>query len=231
MGGIQSATINVEHALYAWPAQAKVGRTLPKNKIYLHSKPNAAVRAMFVSQVESITWAYKLSPETINLPAKPDVPEIQVFEIALKTAELNHAVLRCIDKAIPLPILFNLRYDGRTQAVAAYKRPSEANASQWVVGDYHASAWHADCLDKPNLPIALDLQGLYEQLIRQHLNMPARAGEPLRTHLDRLAEIASKQAEIDKLAVRLEREKQFNRKVAYNTQLRQLRQQLLTLTT
>ena len=199
---------------------------MPKSKIYLHGKPNAALRALFVSQVESITWAYKLAPETINLPAKPDVPEIEVFEIALKTPEINHAVLRCIDKAIPFPILFNLRFEGRTQPVAAYKRPSEANTSQWVVGDYHAAPWQANNLAKPGLPVALDLHGLYEQLIRHHLSVPARAGESLREQLDRLALLASKQLEANKLASRLNQEKQFNRKVELNAHLRHLRQQL-----
>ena len=212
---------------------------MPKSKIYLHGKPNTALRALFVAQVESITWAYKLAPETINLPAKPDVPEIEVFEIALKTPDLSHAVLRCIDKAIPFPILFNLRFEGRTQPVAAYKRPSEANATQWVVGDYHAAPWQADnqadsqpnSQAKPGLPVALDLQGLYEQLLRQHLSLPARAGESLRAQLARLAELASKQLELDKLALKLEREKQFNRKVELNAHLRHLRQQLDGLVT
>jgi Domain of unknown function (DUF4391) len=174
------ASSKIASALFTWPAQARVGRAMPKSKIYLHGKPNTALRALFVSQVESITWAYKLAPETINLPAKPDVPEIEVFEITLKTPSLNHAVLRCIDKAIPFPILFNLRFEGRTQPVAAYKRPSEASASQWVIGDYHAAPWQADSQAKPTLPLALDLQGLYEQLLRQHLSLPARAGETLR---------------------------------------------------
>lgn len=203
---------------------------MPKSKIYLHGKPNTALRALFVAQVESITWAYKLAPETINLPAKPDVPEIEVFEIALKTPEINHAVLRCIDKTIPFPILFNLQFEGRTQAVAAYKRPSEANCSQWVVGDYHAAPWQADSQTnsqaKPGLPVALDLQGLYEQLIRQHLSVPARAGESLREQLDRLALVAIKQLEANNLASRLSQEKQFNRKVELNAHLRHLRQQL-----
>ena len=224
------APSKIAHALFTWPVQARVGRAMPKSKIYLHGKPNAALRALFVSQVESITWAYKLAPETINLPAKPDVPEIEVFEIALKTPDLSHAVLRCIDKAIPFPILFNLRFEGRTQPVAAYKRPSEANATQWVVGDYHAAPWQADnqanSQAKPGLPVALDLQGLYEQLLRQHLSQPARAGETLRKQLARLAELASKQLELDKLALKLEREKQFNRKVELNAHLRHLRQQL-----
>ena len=229
------ASSKIANALFTFPAQARVGRVMPKSKIYMHGKPNAALRALFVAQVESITWAYKLAPETINLPAKPDVPEIEVFEIALKTADLSHAVLRCIDKAIPFPILFNLRFEGRTQPVAAYKRPSEANAAQWVVGDYHAAPWQADSLAnsqaKPSLPVALDLQGLYGQLLRQHLSKPARAGETLREQLARLAELASKQLELDKLALKLEREKQFNRKVELNAHLRHLRQQLNGLVT
>lgn len=203
---------------------------MPKSKIYLHGKPNTALRALFVAQVESITWAYKLAPETINLPAKPDVPEIEVFEITLKTPSLNHAVLRCIDKAIPFPILFNLRFEGRTQPVAAYKRPSDANDAQWVVGEYHAALWKSDGDARPTLPLALDLQGLYEQLLRQHLAFATRAGETLRDQLDRLAALAVKQAAAAKLEARLNAEKQFNRKVKINGELRTLRDEVNRLT-
>ena len=103
------------------------------------------------------------------------------------------------------------------------------------MGDYHAAPWQADnqanSQAKPSLPVALDSQGLYEQLLRQHLSLPARAGELLRAQLVRLAELASKQLELDKLALKLEREKQFNRKVELNAHLRHLRQQLNGLAT
>lgn len=217
-------------ALFAWPPQAAIGRTIPKSKIYAHAKPTSALRALFVEQVESITWAYKLSPETINLPAKPAVPEIEVFEVALKLPDISHSVLRCIDKAMPRPILFNLRFEGLTQPVAAYKRPSDAASDQWVLGDYHAAPWQKDGDVRPALPLALDLQGLYEQLLRQHLAVPARAGETLRDQLDRLAALAAKQAAAAKLEARLNAEKQFNRKVEINAQLRTIRNELETLT-
>ena len=213
-------------ALFAWPSKAVVARPVAKAKIYAHAKPTAALRALFVDQVESITWAYKLAPETINLPAKPDVPEIEVFEIALKLPDVNHSVLRCIDKAIPFPILFVLRYDGHSQPVAAYKRPSDAASGQWVVGDYHAAPWQKDCVVRPGLPVALDLQGLYEQLLRQHLVVPARAGESLRDQLDRLSLLSAKQVAAAKLETRLAQEKQFNRKVEINAQLRTIRTEL-----
>ena len=172
-------------AQFAWPAQAAVNRPVPKTKIYAHAKPTAAQRAPFVDQVESIIWAYKLAPETINLPAKPDVPEIEVFEVALKLPDVSHSVLRCIDKAIPFPILFVLRFEDRIQAIAAYKRPSDAASGQWVLGDYHATPWQKDDAPRAALPVALDLQGLYEQLVRHHLAIPARPGESLRDQLDR----------------------------------------------
>ena len=213
-------------ALFAWPSQAAVARPVAKAKIYAHAKPTAALRALFVEQVESITWVYKLAPETINLPAKPDVPEIEVFEIALKRQDVNQAVLRCIDKAIPRPILFVLRYEGRSQPIAAYKRPSDAVSGQWVVGDYHAAPWQKDGLTLPGLPVALDLQGLYEQLLRQHLAVPARPGESLREQLDRLSLLSAKQLAAAKLESRLAQEIQFNRKVEINSELRTIRTEL-----
>jgi hypothetical protein len=223
-------TQTATQALFAWPSQAAVGRPVAKSKIYAHAKPTAALRALFVEQVESITWAYKLSPETINLPAKPAVPEIEVFEVALKLPDVSHSVLRCIDKAMPRPILFNLRFEGHTQPVAAYKRPSDAASDQWVLGDYHAAPWQKDGDARPALPVALDLQSLYEQLLRQHLAVPARAGESLRDQLDRLAALAAKQTAAAKLEARLTAEKQFNRKVEINAQLRTIRTELEALT-
>ena len=219
----------VPQALFAWPPQAAVARPVAKAKIYAHAKPSAALRALFVDQVDSITWAYKLAPETINLPAKPDVPEIEVFEIASKLPDVNHSVLRCIDKAIPFPILFVLRHDGHSQPVAAYKRPSDAASGQWVVGDYHAAPWQKDGVVRPGLPVALDLQGLYEQLLRQHLIVTARAGESLRDQLDRLSLLSAKQAAAAKLETRLALTKQFNRKVEINAQLRTIRTELHAL--
>ncbi len=96
---------------------------------------------------------------------------------------------------------------------AAYKRPSDAASDQWVVGDYHAAPWQSDGLSRPALPVTLDLLGLYEQLLRQHLAVPACAGESLRDQLDRLSALSAKHLAAAKLESRLNAEKQFNRKV------------------
>ena len=89
-------------------------------------------------------------------------------------------------------------------------------------------AWPSKALvARPGLPVALDLQGLYEQLLRQHFAViPARAGESLRDQLDRLSLWSAKQATAAKLETRLALTKQFNRKVEINAQLRTIRAEL-----
>lgn len=216
-------------ALFAWPTRAAVARVLPKAKIYEHGRPGTTLRGLFVTQVEQVVWAFKLAPETVNLPAGPGVPEIELFQITLKTPRLDDAVLRCIDRAIPFPLLFELRFQGRSQAVAAYKRPSEANAAQWVLGDYFTTPWQDDTLPRSELPLALDLSGLYHELLRAHLPLAARAGENLREQLERVTLLRSMEASAHVLAARLARERQFNRKVELNARLRTIRHQLENL--
>jgi hypothetical protein len=88
-------------------------------------------------------------------------------------------VLRAIDRAIPLPIVFQLHHGQRTRMVAAYKRPSAAEAGKWVIDSYFAGAWQPADAARVPLPIALDLHSLYEQLLRSLLPQAARPGESL----------------------------------------------------
>lgn len=216
--------------IFVYPKQAEFNRVLPKSKIYEHGTPSRAIRDCFVSQVNQIVWQYKLAPETINLPARPGVPEIEIFALDLKTADLNIEVLRCIDKAIPLPIFYNLHFDGRTKIVAAYKRPNDADASRWVVGDYFESQWMPSNSERSALPVALDMAGLYEQMLRQLMPFSARSNETIKDQVERLALLRGKQTEYTKLEARLLKEKQFNRKVEINAQLRSIKTAIASLT-
>lgn len=213
-------------ALIAYPKQAAFGRVLPKNKIYEHSGANTRLKDLFVKQVEQIVWQYKLAPETLHLPARPGVPEIQIFSIQLKTPELHGDVLRCIDGAIPFPIVFELTFDARTQVTAAYKRPNEADASRWVLSDYFASGWQPTDSERTAMPVALHLGGLYEQLLHRLMPWPARSQETLAELVARVEQAQAKQRELDKTQARLAKEKQFNRKVEINATLRQLTHEL-----
>lgn len=226
----QSARFESNTAFINYPKQAVFGRTLPKNKIYEHSGANTRLKDLFVEQVEQIVWQYKLAPETINLPARPGVPELQIFSIQLKTSELNLDVLRCIDGAVQFPVIFELSFDERTKVIAAYKRPNESDASRWVLSDYFATAWLSSDYERAAMPVALDLGSLYEQVLHRLIPMPARPQETLADLVSRLELVAAKQREVEKAASRLAKEKQFNRKVEINAHLRRLKNELEELT-
>ena len=212
--------------LYLFPKQALVGQPLPKRKIYDHAKPSTALREKFVKQVDKIIWQYKLAPETIHLEGSAQVPEIQVFSLTLRSPEIGEEVLRCIDQAIPYPILYYLNYENQVKSTIAYKRPYGSGSDKWVVDAYFESSWQFADVERVPLPVSLNLAGLYEQMVRHYLPLPARAGESLKAQVERLEQIRCKQNEYQKLEARLQKEKQFNRKVELNAQLRSVKKEL-----
>lgn len=215
--------------MFAYPKQAEFNRVVPKTKIYAHARPSKRVKELFVAQVDEILWKYKLSPETINLPPRKGINEIQVFEIALRTPQLDPAVLLAIDKAIPFPLVFQLTHEGQVRFAASYKRPSEADASKWVIeASFQTESQPLDA-KRPPLPVALDLAGLYEQIVRRHIPLSPRTGEGIADHVARYNALTAKNKARQQLETRLAQEKQFNRKVELNAQLRDLTTELASL--
>jgi hypothetical protein len=222
--------------MFLYPEHAKVERVLPKNKIYGYAQPTRGIRQRFVSEVDEIVWRYKLAPKTLRLPARSGVEEIQIFQITLKTGVLREDVLRTIDRAIPSLLFFELTFQGQIRFAAAYKRLSEGSSSQPVVDAcYYETPWQDVSgpqapVPQP-LPVALDMGGLYEQMLRQHmlaspLGLASRPGETLPETVERGNQIRAKRRECEKLEVKLRKEIQFNRKIEINGALRQCRAEL-----
>lgn len=219
----------IANTLYEYPPQSEFNRIVSKEKIYQYAKPSSAIKERFVEQVERIKWQYKLSPETINLPAKQDIKEIQVFTIHLKVKDIHDSVLHTIDKAINFPLIFQLIYNERIKTTMAYKRPSESDKQQWVIYRYFESDWLPIETEHTALPVALNLASLYEQIMRQQLPIKARSDETLHQQLERLNKITTLEKEAGKIQSRLNKEKQFNRKVELNRQLKQLQEKIESL--
>lgn len=167
---------------------------------------------------------------SINLPARNGINEIQVFDIALKTPELETDILQAIDKAIPFPLVFQLTYDGQVRFAASYKRPSEADPSKWVIEATFETGPQPVETERPALPVVLDLAGLYEHIVRCHIPLPPRPGEGLADHVARFNQLEAKKKARKQLERRLAQEKHFNRKVEMNAALRTLSQEVETLT-
>lgn len=209
--------------LYEYPSASAFGRIVPKEKIYEHGRVSPKVRELFVSQVAQIRWKYKLAPETINVSSTPAVLEIQVFDVALKGEELSPQVLRCMDEAIPTSVIYELRYGDRLRVAAA---PKVSSGKTSVMSDYFFSEWMPANSRREPLPVALDLGRLYGLLLSALVPFRQRSGETLEAWILRLKAIQEKQKEAAALENSLRKEKQFNRQIPINRELRETRQEL-----
>jgi len=216
--------------LYRWPEAAKFDRRVPKEKFYEHGTVSTAIREKFIAEVRRITWAYKLAETTINLPATPAVPEVQVFTIAAKTNDVGEAVLGAIDKAIPFPIIFEITRSvaepPEVRTVAAHK---QLGAGAPKFSAYYSTGWHPGDADRQPLPTAINLPALYVALLQPLMPITARPGEEMSDVADRLATVRRLEREIAALERKLRTEPQFNRKVelrrTLKTKQRELEQQ------
>ena len=216
-------------AFFDYPKAAAFGRILPKNKIYENAQASAKLRQLFVDQVDQVVWQFKLAPETINLGATEAVTEIQIFSVRLRVKEFDEEILRAIDKAIPFPIVFELTHGGKRKVIAAYKRPNEADSAKRVISEYFGTDWEAEKKTRKPLPTALNLSALYDKLLAELLPKEAGTDEPIPDRVERLEEIRAKQREAKRIKARLDREKQFNKRVAINAELREVTNELENL--
>jgi hypothetical protein len=215
--------------VFAYPDRAQVNRVLPKNKVYGHTQPSRALRQRFITQVEEIVWRYKLAPATLSLSAHSEVKEIQVFSIALRAAELKEDVLRTLDRAIPSLLFFELNFQGRVRFAAAYKRMSEAAHDKRVVAAYYLTPWRDATVPREPLPVAIDMAGLYEQMLHRHMlssGLHPRPAETLAETAERGSRVRAQELACQRLEIKARREPQFNRKVEINAELRQARARL-----
>lgn len=235
--------------LYRYPPTAKVDKIIPKNKFYQRGSANHRIERLFVEQVESIRWAYKLSPHTINLNDSETIKEIQIFSIVSRVERLDTEVLQFIDKLIPSPIIFEILFGDKIKVIANYKRQSQADSQKFVLGKYYATDWQ-DLTQREDLPIVFGIADLYEYFIEQLLLSINKASPDvvlipnikanLSTTHQKIASIEEKIAHTEKMALltkqinelqkRMYKEKQFNRQVEMNLQLQTLQKQLKDLT-
>jgi hypothetical protein len=212
--------------MFSYPPSTRFGKAVPKTRIHAAASSNKRIKELFTSQVAEIIWSHKLSPETLHLPARHGIAEIQVFSLHLKSPQLDPAILRTLDKAIPFPVLFEITHADRIRFAASYKRPSDADAAKRVIEGNFLLDWQPADTPRLPLPVALDLSGLHDQLIARHVPLPPRPGESLRDLVARHHALQSKQREAIQLEARLQREKHFARKVELNQRLRALTEEL-----
>ncbi len=209
------------------PASTEFNRRIPKQKFYENLSVTPTLRRVFVEQMKMIWWRNKIAASTVNLASGQMVTEIEVFEIQLNQPSLDEAVLKLIDKEIPYHILFLLTYEDKVQAWIGYKEAAASGTGAFKVNRYYHTEWMPS--DKLQLPLTgLNLDAVYENYVRQIAGDALNTGssESLKESVDREKKKRELEKKMAALEAKIRKEKQFNRQLEMNAELKEIRKEL-----
>ena len=210
------------------PKTTEFNKRIPKQKFYENMDISPALKKIFVEQVRIIYWKNKIAASTTNLAAGTDVTELEVFEVRLSSPVLDDSLLRQIDKEIPYHILFLLEYHGKYQAWIGYKEAAASGNKAFKVNGYYHTEW----LVEDELPLKLEglnVDAVYENFVRQIAGDKLKteaAGESLKESVARDEQKQALQKQIATLQAKIRKEKQLNKQMQMNTELKKLKKEL-----
>lgn len=210
------------------PKTTEFNKRIPKQKFYDNMDISPALKKVFVEQVRIIYWKNKIAASTTNLAAGNNVTELEVFEVRLNSPVLDDSLLRQIDKEIPYHILFLLEYQGKYQAWIGYKETAASGNKTFKVNGYYQTEW----LDEDELPlkiVGLNVDAVYENFVRQIAGDKLKTktvGESLKDSVKRDEQKQSLQKQIATLEAKIRKEKQLNKQMQMNNELKKLKKEL-----
>lgn len=209
------------------PKSTEFNKRIPKQKFYDNLSVSPALKRSFIDQIRVIYWTNKIAATTVNLAEGKAVTEIEVFEVRLIGDALDEAVLRQIDREIPYHILFVLEHENRFKAVIGYKEAAGSGTAAFKVNRYYQTEW----MTEGDLPIrleGLDIDAVYENFVRQIAGetLQGKQTESLKESVERDEQAEGLRKQIEKLQARIRKEKQLNRQVQMNAELKTLQKRL-----
>lgn len=215
--------------MLGFPKSTEFGKRIPKQKFYEKLNVSAALKRVFVEQIKVIYWRNKIAPSTINVAAGSEVTELEVFELALNQKDLDEAVLLQIDREIPYHILFILSFANQYQAWIGYKEVALSGSNAFKVNGYYHTEW----MTEEKLQEVLRIEGLstdavYENFVRQIAGkvLQGDSAETLKESVEKDERRKELEKQIAALQSKIRKEKQLNRQVELNAEVKKLKKEL-----
>jgi hypothetical protein len=232
------------------PPEALVEQRVPKKLLLDNGAPTAADKRQIQDGIEEITWVAALKPTNIGVPAFQDevrqYQELAVLTVALRDAAKPLRLVELIHRAIPYPVVL---VAGRGEIVdlsLAHKRWSQGEADKIVLEGLRRvevnlespsteETAFLDSLAVAQLP-ARDLFTMYEGWFARLDGLeaaritgrfsPPESPEHAAVLRDGLGQHARIKRDLAQLRVRAGQERQINRLVDVNLEIKRLETEL-----
>lgn len=204
--------------IYKFPEHTLVNKKIDFSKIFSKLKLSLSSKKMFNKNIESIIWLNELTGSSLNIETHKDYPVIQIFRVVFKEA-FDSKLLEYIDKAVKSKIIYEIVTDNSLFYAVSYKN--------------NYPFFTTEPLNTKNelpIPFVLNTGQLYKELLKSILTIKIRSDEEFNNFIDRAFIFIKKRKQASRLEKKMNREKQFNRRVQMNHELRRLMQEINRLT-
>ncbi len=241
-------------AAFEFPPEARVDRRIPKSLLIQKCEATAADKRQINEGIEELLWAFALKPSGIGVPEYVDSVreylEIAVLTVSFRPEAKSARIAELIHRSIPYPVVLLSAMGEAVSLSLAHKRWSLGEGGKVVVDDLYQTGNQGivretlefeeflSSLALTRMPRA-DLFALYQGWADRIVafeaaritgrfrvpDSPARAAE-IRAGLDSYSQL---RREIAKLRAGAAKEKQLNKLVGLNLEIRQLEADLSTI--
>jgi hypothetical protein len=234
----------------AIPKEAMVEQRVPKKLLLEQGAPTAADKRQIQEGIEEITWVAALKPANIGVPTFRDAVreylEIAVLTVALRSTAKPQRLIELIHRAIPYPLVLATEHRDTVNLSLAHKRWSQGEAGRVVIEEVRQVAFN------PDMPAAVEasflasiavsrlpagnLFALYEGMLARLAALEAARLTGVFTSPNSAECAAAAWASLDtharlkrdlaNLRARADKEKQINRRVELNIDIKRLEAEL-----
>ena len=201
------------------PASCRIGKILAKEKVLKQVTATEAVRSAFTRDIDRIRVQYELVASKLNITPASHIKKIIILELHLSSLATEELILKTLVAAFRVPLFFEIHHAGKIHYAV------------WQGTGKKATLFYSKPTNDTNTEISLylSMEMLYRILLQIVLPLAAQEGEGLTDYSARNLAYRQLQRDIDKLETRIQKEKQFNRRVELNRKLNTMKIELQEL--
>ena len=199
--------------MYGLPQRTEINKPLHKTKVFEKFDLTASQRDCFDADISRMFITHVVAESTIpTIKAGNEIADFYIIEVSLKRREYAPKNIELLAKFIPRKILFVLHFEEKAQFAIHH---TKLICSEWQQRD------------TLNVPLAgLDLDAVWENIVATIGSITVQEGNTLTEQIRSDEQKSKLQKQIQLLQQKLNKEKQYNRQIEINAEIKRLKKQL-----
>ena len=199
--------------MYGLPQRTERNKPLHKTKVFEKFDLTASQRDSFDADISRMFITHVVAESTIpTIKAGNEIADFYIIEVSLKRREYAPKNIELLAKFIPRKILFVLHFEEQAQLAIHHTK-------------LICSTWQ-QC-DTLNIPLTgLDLDAVWENIVATIGSITVQEGNTLTEQIKSDEQKTKLQKQIQLLQQKLNKEKQYNKQIEINAEIKRLKKQL-----